>query len=146
MLSPGANLPCCWSTRAPALWSVTGPGSGRTPWKQADTPVIRTLPLPPPSLAHSPFHVWSAPSCHVHGGWTPQSHLGCAHSWWCLGNRPWASWGGLSALRASLWVGPEGPTTTVLIMVTEPCVWPLSFSAPLLTLEIRSLRLLSLSL
>ena len=50
----------------------------------------------------------------------------------------------LSALRASLWVGPEGPTTAVLIMVTEPCVWPLSFSAPLLTLEIRSLRLLFL--
>ena len=52
---PGASLPCCLSTKAPALWNVKGPGSGRTPRKEADTPVTRTPAprrpslLPPPS-------------------------------------------------------------------------------------------------
>lgn len=68
------------------------------------------LPLPPPSLVHSSIPVWPAPSCPVQddpkvirdvlvagGAWeTGREHRGVV----------------LSALRASLWVGPEGPTTS----------------------------------
>ena len=48
MFFPGASLHCCSSTRAQALWSATGPGSGRTPPMGADTRVPQSPAGSPP--------------------------------------------------------------------------------------------------
>uniref|UniRef100_H0WWP3 Signal induced proliferation associated 1 like 2 n=1 Tax=Otolemur garnettii TaxID=30611 RepID=H0WWP3_OTOGA len=49
----GASLLCCSSTRAQALWSVTGPGRGRMPWMQADTQTETKWHGPPSKVLSS---------------------------------------------------------------------------------------------
>lgn len=71
------------------------------------------LPLPPPSLVHSSIPVWPAPSCPVQGScWAPKvirDVLIAGGAWETDREHRGVV---LSALRASLWVGPEGPTTS----------------------------------
>lgn len=150
MFFPGASLPCCLSTRAPALWNVKGPGSGRTPWKEADTPVTRTPAPRRPSLLPSPSPITRSFSRACLVGCIPPCvswplDLATSSGTWSRrvvpvvpGEQTMSVVGSSACSRLSPSAGPgEGPRTTVLFAITEPFVRLLHFFAPSLTREMK---------
>lgn len=91
----GASPLYCSNTRAQALWNVTEPGRGKTPWKQAGTRVIRNswkltalaprCPLPAPSSPITCSFDSFIHSAYVRQAevisWVSRCRRGCGHGW-----------------------------------------------------------------